>query len=384
MSTFSRERKPVLWGLGSVFLGIVLILLVVLWEEQYPPMSLKSKLPIGLLTHVGIALLLLGVVAIIVEFKSWRDYFEDRFISIIQKKEFLRTLHRTELLSLVNNVFQAYYRVQNLVYKDSFLEFFNTRIQKYIGDPFRDDVLGIITVQNSDEAGVYVVKEDLGYRCRMVNTGSSIQKTAGWNISRGDIVGALENYKITLTLPEDRPKHFNCPTNCTRDGYSLVYNKDHLKSTEGVQGFELSLQEFAQLDKLHVQIHVEYKIVKEKFLAWGMGYPSRGFKTIFNYPEEVEITVETFGMDESRTRKTTQPGLYALSCDSWLLPDYGLAYQFHERTDKPAAAQQTVTVAAAGSAPGPNSEPVVHETPEAAIKTALEPDAKPEPNHVKV
>jgi hypothetical protein len=115
-----------------------------------------------------------------------------------------------------------------------------------------------------------------------------------------------------------------------------------------------------------------------------MGYPSRGFTTVFNYPEEVDITVETFGMDESCTRVTTQPGLYSLSCDSWLLPDYGLAYQFRELPAKPAATPQTVTVASAGSAPAPNPEPVVHETPEPVIKPALETEIKPEPNHAKV
>jgi hypothetical protein len=115
-----------------------------------------------------------------------------------------------------------------------------------------------------------------------------------------------------------------------------------------------------------------------------MGYPSRGFTTVFNYPEEVDITVETFGMDESCTRVTTQPGLYSLSCDSWLLPDYGLAYQFRELPAKPAATPQTVTVASAGSAAAPNPEPVVHETPEPVIKPALETEIKPEPNHAKV
>jgi hypothetical protein len=253
MSTLSRENKALLWGLGFVALGIVLILLMVLWEEEYPPTSLKSKLPIGLITHIGIAALLLGVVAIIIEFKNWRDYFEQRLASIIQKKEFLRMLERDELKTLIRNVFQAYYRVQKMVYEDSFLEFFSTKIQDYIASAFRDDILGIITVQNSDEAGVYLVKEDLGYRCRIVDVGASIQETAKWSITRGDIVGDLQNYSITLTLPEIRPKNFKCTANCTRNGDRLSFDKNHLKSSEKVHGFELSLEEFAKLDELHVK-----------------------------------------------------------------------------------------------------------------------------------
>jgi hypothetical protein len=116
-----------------------------------------------------------------------------------------------------------------------------------------------------------------------------------------------------------------------------------------------------------------------------MAFPSRGFQALFHYPEDVfEIAVETFGMDPGALRITKQQGIYALTYDSWLLPDHGLAYQFRELTAKPAATPQTVSVPAQESEPALKSEPSTEPAHETAIKPALEADAQPQPNHVKV
>ncbi|HJT66461.1 MAG TPA: hypothetical protein VJ749_08410 [Pyrinomonadaceae bacterium] len=388
MSSFSRDKKAFLWGLGFVSLGIVLILLMVMWEEEYPPTSLKSKLTIGLFTHIGIAALLLGVVGIIVEFKNWRDYFEERLASIIQKKEFLRTLERDELKTLIRNVFQAYYRVQNLIYEDSFLEFFNTKIQDYIASPFREHMIGMVTV-NRPIQGICVVEEDISYRCRKVDVeASTIQTEAVWTTDYADIVGALKVCRFTLTLPESLPKNFSVPDDLKMDEDRRIIfdeNSKYVKPVDNGQGRHLLLDRFKEVDELHVNIHIEYEIPTGIFFAWAMAFPSRGFQALFHYPEDVfEIAVETFGMDPGALRITKQQGIYALTYDSWLLPDHGLAYQFRELTAKPAATPQTVTVPAQESEPALKSEPSTEPAHETAIKPALEADAQPQPNHVKV
>jgi hypothetical protein len=387
MSSRSRENKALLWGLGFVSLGLVLILLMVLWEDKYPPTSLWSKVPIELLTHIGIASLLLGVVGIIVEFKNWRDYFEDRFISIIQKKEFLRTLDRGELLSILNSVFQSYYRVQNLVYRGSFLEYFNTKIQDYIASPFRENMVGMVTVHRPIK-GICAVEEDISYRCRKVDVeGSRIQDEAVWTTDYEDTVGAVKVCRFTLTLPDNLPRNFSAPDDLKVEDGRIIFDENckYVKSVDDGQGRRLLLDRFKEVDELHVNIHIEYEIPTGKFFAWVMALPARGFQAIFHYPEDVfEIGVEIFGLDPTSVRVTKQPGIYALTYDSWLLPDHGMAYQFRDLTAKPAAAPPTVAVSSAGSASAPNSEPAVHETAETVIKPALEADAKPEPNHVKV
>ena len=387
MSSFSRDKKAFLWGLGFVCLGIILIILMVLWEEEYPPTSLKSKLAIGLFTHIGIASFLLGVVGIIVEFKNWRDYFEERLASIIQKKEFLRTLERDELKTLIRNVFQAYYRVQNLIYEDSFLEFFNTKIQDYIASPFREHMIGMVTV-NRPNQGICVVEEDISYRCRKVDVeASTIQPEAVWTTDYADIIGSLKVCRFTLTLPDTLPKNFLVPDDLkVEDGHiTFDENSKYVKPVEDGQGRRLLLERFKELDELHVNIHIEYEIPTGQFFAWVMALPARGFQAIFHYPEDVfEIGVETFGMDPGSVRVTKQPGIYALTYDSWLLPDHGMAYQFRELTGKAAAAPKAVTVPAQEPEPPLKSEPASEPTRETAIKPALEPDVKPEPNHVKV
>jgi hypothetical protein len=357
MESRKRELKALLWGVGFISFGVVLMLIILYLEEHYHPTSLKAHIGLLFGGHAAIACWILGIVGIIVEFKNWRDYFEERLASTIHKKEYLRTLGQAELKAHLRDVFQAYYRdkVKNLVYEGSFLEFFNTKMQDYIAFPFREDVQGIVFVHDPTPEDCCLVTEDVSYKCRTVDAESSIiQKEIKWSTDYNDVIGELKDYSVALQLPEKLPTNFSRPQEVDCDG-KIVFKKGNpkFKPCEGAHGFELSIEEFKEVDRLQVDLHVEYQIPLNKFFAWVVNKPSRGFQAIIRYPEEyLELVTETFGMEDSNKTEKKQPGLYSLTYDSWLLPDYGLSYQFRKVPAKVPAATGKPAVSIPGNSQG--------------------------------
>ena len=288
------------------------------------------------------------------EFKTWTDYFEERLAYTIRKKEFLRTLQERELKALLEEVFRAIYKVDDFG-PDSFLDFFTTRMQGYIGGSFRENIARMITVHPSIDDRCSV-EEHLEYKCRKIDSPSStIQAIIKFTADEFDM--SKLNYKITLRPPRET-QNFELRSKFPprqEDG-SYIFRKMDLNRLEGYvkdlsvpekrHGFELSLKEFKDIDDLHVQVDFEYSIPTDRFFAWVMNYPSKEFETHINYPdEEFEILVETFGMNDDEVTITKQTGAYKLKYDSWLLPESGLAYRFIKRKDaspKPKAASVAV------------------------------------------
>jgi hypothetical protein len=337
-----KRSKPLTWGIISALIGFIVLLVAVSLQEVFHPTRFSLTFGLHFLGHLGIASLLLGIVGITVELKNWTDYFEERLAYTIRKKEFLRTLQDKELEALLEEVFRAIYKVDNFD-SDSFLNFFTTRMQDYIGGSFREKIARMITVHRSID-DVCRVEEDLDYKCRKIDSPSStIQASVKFSADEFDMSNL--DYKITLKPPRET-QNFELRSKfppCEEDG-SYIFNKKDLDKLRDYvtdlslpgkhHGFELSLKEFKDIDGLHVQVHLEYSIPTDRFFAWVMNYPSKEFEAVINFPdEEFEILVETFGMDDKDVTITKQTGAYKLKYDSWLLPENGLAYRFKKRRE---------------------------------------------------
>jgi hypothetical protein len=372
-SWLTRDKKALVWGLGFILLGLVTIFGTTLFEERHLPPNDHRRL-VEFVGHVGIAFLLLGIVAVIIEFKNWRDYFEERLQNTIKKKEFLRTLETEQLNLLLKEVFQAYYKVEDLD-RNSFHDFFSTKIKPYFGKPFRENTSSVITVQPSDKNDGLVVEEDLRYTCRKIAAlDALLQNEIKSFFDESDLYSDFEKYTIRLGLPEKDswPKCF-----VLKDDFKAFFDKDRnewlleeplppmpkelsveaqaeftkqAKEKEAAKkaivekhprryGFRLSLEEFVELEWLQVHLYKKYTIKTDRFLAWSMAYLSSGFQVVFNYPEkDFDIQVEPFGMDPDPANLTIteQPGIYSLNYNSWLLPETGLAFRFMKKTHKSA------------------------------------------------
>ena len=328
----TRGRKAQAWGMFFVLVGLIMLISAIAIEMkgEKPEQTLQS-LGLKSLEHLSIAVLLLGAVGVMLEFKSWSKYFEERLADTIMTNKYLHARRQDELGTHLINVFEAYYE-KELNYKGSFLEFFRLTLQDQIVAPFREDIHTLITINKRND-GKWVVEEDTTFKCRKVSATSVIQDRVKWAISKSDIADDLEDYCVTLTLPDKIGDNFKDPEGFpNRLGQSYVFPKRHelLKALDGdVLGFELSLEPLQDFDSLRVHENLKYAIYLDLFYGRAMSLLSKGYEVVFKYPEELELVVEWFGMDKPQPIVVKQTGLYSLNYDSWLLPDFGLAYQFH-------------------------------------------------------
>jgi hypothetical protein len=337
MSWSSKGNRFLAPALIVILLGILLVLTSVSVEENYHPSSHLVTIPLNFLVHLGIALFSLGIIGFFLERRHWSDYFIERLGDTIKKREYLLTVEKDELKSLLKDVLQAYYRGTKLAYEgNSFLEFFNTKIQDYIASPFREDTRAFIDVERPRSDGSCVVDEEIVYKCRRIDDASCIQNEVSWAASCPDIIKLLD-YSVCLQLPEQEklPTNFSLASSFAKDKEDRIcFGKDDPRLVPPVEGygFNLSIRDLKDVDELQVRIHLKYVIPVGRFFARVMPILSRGFDVVFHYPHEFEIIVEYLGMDERKQQIINRPGFYSLTYDSWILPDNGLAYQFRQKS----------------------------------------------------
>src|SRR6516225_3772973 len=98
--TAKRNVDALALGMVSGLVGIVVLLVVILIEEVYKPEGIPPTVALRLFEHLGVAAIVLGGVGIIIDFRHWQKYFQERLAETITGRNFLATLSKTELISL--------------------------------------------------------------------------------------------------------------------------------------------------------------------------------------------------------------------------------------------------------------------------------------------
>jgi len=317
-------------GATAILLGLVFIAVSLFLEEFLKPTTLRGLVGLNFLSHIGIALLVLGIIGVLIDLPDWQKYFQERIKETIIEKDFLNSLSQPELMSLTANSLKAYFKVEDLDEKESFLEYFQAKILGFIASPYREDTHGIMHLEYSTVEGLFVIHDHTSYKCRKV--GRYIQQEVTWSVEPGEIEGELEDFEITLQLPEN---FFQSPDFTVKypdiSGDRIIIKKGDTRLEEfdkGIgQGYTFSLNDFREVDGLSVTINVKYLAKRDKFLNWFMVHPSKGLLFTLHYPRELKLWRLVFGLNRSTIQEDSLPGLYSLRSDSWLLPNDGVAYQ---------------------------------------------------------
>lgn len=318
-------------GCVIILFGFVIILAMILVEEKAKPFDLVIiMLKLG--EHLGVAAIIFGLVAIIMEVPHWQKYFQERLAKTVIEREYLKTLSKAELISLQTDTLKAFFEVDEIDREESFLDYFHTKIRGYIGSPYREDTTGIITISDAGDKQSYVIEETISYKCRKV--GNSIQDRVSWITIRQSKVTAIEEFRITVEVPQNfyQAPDFQAkfPTITSGKVTYDIKDKDQTKLIPGEkgQGYTLLLADFREIDGLYVEVHVKYTMSTERPMAWNMTHPSKNLSVTINFPPELTIDVNIFGLEETQYHEEKRSGLYVLRYDSWLLPDTGLSYHF--------------------------------------------------------
>jgi hypothetical protein len=280
--------------------------------------------------NLGLAFISIGLIGIIVNLRDWKNYFQERLAEIIIKKNYLNTLDKSELIDLQTSTLKAFFKVNDIDREGSFLNYFLSKIHGFIGSPYRENVNIVIIASVLKNKKEIIINENISWRCRKV--GDQIQGKIKWET-------LPDEYKKVLSfrLKIQCPHHYVnlCNHKCSfaeTCGQPIVFENKKLKEYKIQNGYEFNLSEFKYIDGLFVQIESQYIVDINRFLTIIMADPSNGIKITVRYPNNYNLIVDTFGLEEDEINMINQTGLYTIIYDQWVMPLNGIVYQFKRVT----------------------------------------------------
>lgn len=343
------EKKVWAYGLFIALLGTLLIVLTLLFEDKYKPLSHPKTIIANLLDHIGIAFVSIGIIGIIVDLNDWRKYFQERIADTIIQKNFLKRLDQTELINLQTNALKVFFKAENIEREESLLNFLHTKIHGFIGSPYREDFYGRLSIEQSVDKHAYHVKETTTYKCRTV--GKFIQDEVKWAMHKESDADGLDEFSITVEIPNNIFQSARFTTeypNVSNRKLTLDMNdKDgKLVASKSGLGYSYPLNDFKEIDELFVQIRVKYHVSSDRDIAWIMSHPTKGLKVAIKHPDNLRMDATILGVDQRDYREQHEDSLYFLSYDFWMLPTTGLTFHLWEpkpsRQEKPPQAAESL------------------------------------------
>jgi len=275
---------------------------------------------------LGTALVTLGIVGIIVSFKDWTDYFKERLSEIVISRNYLDKLTKDELIGLQISTLKSYYGVDDIDREGSFLFYFQNKMQAYIGSPYREDISTTINLTKLNDIE-FLVTDTITYKCRMV--GGNIQEDIKWGAMKGEY-SEVKSVDFFVKCPPQY--HGTCKVKCgkIKCGEFYKFDVEELEDLGGnLEGYKAKLTKFANIDHLFAKIVSVYVTKTDKISTWKMAHPTQNFNFTAHFPDNINIHVETFGMDQYTCHEVNEIGVYNLRSDDWVLPYNGIAYNFY-------------------------------------------------------
>jgi hypothetical protein len=338
-----------LYGVLLAILGMLLMSVGLLLEGQFSPKAGYALIALKLMDELGIALFLAGSVAVLLEFRDWQKYFQERIKSVMFEHEYLRSMGGEQLMALHTKTLKAYFKTEDIERQGSFLEFFRSRIQAYIGSPYRESVLDNVNITFSSTGRERIdVVETISYRCRKI--GDKIQADVRWVESGTEQIKQIEfTYcSIELKLPSGDVGRSSYPRLSPIRTFKSTDVPNIIEYSGPGKGFVLSLEKYGYdaVDDLQINVTVHYSLPTNLSFTWTMSHPTKGLTGTVTYPSSLELVANWFGLIEDQVKTVYNPGSCQVSYNSWVLPDTGISFQLIEKADstvKVAKANQAVT-----------------------------------------
>ena len=302
------KYKIILLAVLSIAVMLLGLIIDVHYEAARPPQSVS--LVIEALKTLGATGLAVVFLNFWIETEDWRQYFEERIKSIVIQQDYMKSLDQNTMKNVLVNLMKARFKDTSVDQKDGFLDHFDKNIMKYIGSPFREDVVATVYYTRNDE-DKWLVKDRIEFSCRKI--GSSIQEKLNWVADEADQVRSI---RINVSRPNE-------------DGYStpetlISSDTDNEAFTKLKIGVPLT--GYKDLDHLKVEIIAEYLQDRSRYSAWGMASPSRNCDVTVIYPEGYQIANDNFVTLDNSASVTKGPTYLRLIYKGWLLPENGLVW----------------------------------------------------------
>ncbi|HKP81310.1 MAG TPA: hypothetical protein VJT69_04800 [Pyrinomonadaceae bacterium] len=357
METPIKQKKE--FGLGEwrmLRTAIALIILGVLFSALtvylhgylHHGLPVDAELPwqwttlLKVLDHLGLGLFSVAILGFIMELRHMKEYFQQRIETTIIKREFIKTLKHDAQEAMQKQSLEAYFGVSELGKQGDFYDFYLKKLRNHIGGAFRQDTRFKTVVQPSSDEGFFIVSDTISYICRKRVEG--IQSEAGWTAEQDETKEVLRLVIIT-TKPDQTTETYRFDKTSNERHTSLVPN-------EKGHGFKISLDDYKDCDGLTVRIEVTYVVSRQRPFSFSMPVLSSGLSGEICFPDDLEIFVDLFGMDENshpkdrlQLPKVGNFNVYEISHQGWLLPDDGFSFFFRPKEPlAPAASAKEINM----------------------------------------
>ncbi len=317
METILPRKKTTLWGVAFCTSGVLLALFAVYVNAlEQPADRTLMKVSLDLLLFGATTLLSLGLVSMILDMQSWKDYFEDGLMNIVLRPAYLERLSPDQLTDYQIEVFKKYHKRDDIDQEGRFLRYCLNSIHKYIVEPYREEIREAlrITVDSPDRLRL---AETLSYVCRTGQDG--IQEKIIWGTNEETL--DVESLRFEVQIPPSYMGELS-------DFNQLAWTREELdrKETNGLVNYELSLKPFRKVDRLDVTVQATYLVDSNRFNTWRMVVPSRHVDIAIVYPKELELQFIPFLLDTKPDHHTSAPGFFSVEFRSWIMPWSGFAW----------------------------------------------------------
>mgnify|MGYP000044196633 CR=1 FL=1 len=326
------ERIIISTGRTWVLIGFALFLIPNLWNK---PLNFLESIT-QFFNQLGFALIAFGIVAIILQFKDWKLYFQRRLKDVVIERSYLNTLNNEQLAALQVETLKVQNEGTDIEREGSFLNYFQRKIRHYISSPYRENVTYWTVIKESKEnAECFEVSEKVSYTCRSI--GKDIQKEVKWTHEPGefekihDIEFVFSCYKKIIDECDESCKAIN---EC-KDG-KLKLNKSsiekHPLNNGPEKGYKIKLKDIlCPADHLKIEINANYIVKKNKIFNLHMAHPSKDITLTVSFPKEYELDCFVGGVEPPEYHKSIIENMFTFKHEDWLLPRCGISYNLTKK-----------------------------------------------------
>lgn len=322
-------KKILMAGTIWILIGIIVILLSQLYSQEK---DLKL-VAIDLSLQFGIAFVIMGIIAIIVQFKDWKVYFQERLKEIVMERAYLETLSDNEISSLQIDTLKAKYKTSNIDREGSFLHYFQQKIQDFINYPYRENVSSSTMIkEDKNNKGFFKVYESTTYICRSI--GNNIQENVKWLYEEDEFV-EVNDFKLRLKCPGilNKKCEIYCKDkkNCNEGIITLdkksIDQKYKQEEDDDIKGYVIPLKSLVEpLDHLQVELDTCVTMDLDRLFTWAMTHPSKGINFTITYPEGYKLHTFVGGIEPREYSNNHNDNMYIFTHDGWFLPRTGIAW----------------------------------------------------------
>lgn len=280
---------------------------------------------------LGLAFIVFGIVSIILQFEDWKAYFQDRLKDIVVQRAYLESLSPEELTALQVATLKAKYKGTDIDREGSFLQYFQSKIQDYIGSPYRENVTSSFLIEEaSEKTDCFLVYEDTAYTCRSL--GDKIQDDARWTYEPDEFEEVVD---ISLILKCAHDKIDDCKNQCMSGSICengiIKLQKDELKQyyneDVNLKGYYVPFNDLLNpKDGLQVHLSASYLIKSNRFFMWSMTNPSKGINFIITFPHSYTLNTFIVGLGPSEYTKNINGNMQVFKHEGWFLPRTGFVF----------------------------------------------------------